>query len=249
MSQAVDVHTLAGAYALDALTEIERASFARHLAVCDSCAVEVAGLTEAASRLAALEAQAPPPRLKSAVMEEIFRTRQGAVARPAPTTARRAVTRPRWLAAVAAAVVGLAGIAGVWAVQESRLSDAKQEAAALLEEQARINTVLTAGDATVHAASADGGGDVAIVVSPSLRDGVVVVSGLPTPSPDRAYQLWLIDDSGPTSAGLLPAGAGSGTALLENMRTADTLGVTLEPAGGSPRPTTPVLADVDLTEA
>ena len=88
----------------------------------------------------------------------------------------------------------------------------------------------------------------AIVVSPRLRDAVVVLSGMPTPASDRAYQLWFIDGGTAESAGVLPAGTGSGTALLENMRRAETLGVTLEPAGGSTQPTTRVLADIDLTE-
>jgi anti-sigma-K factor RskA len=246
MSQSAEVHTLAGAYALDALTEIERAAFARHLATCEACATEVAGLTEAASRLALLDAQAPPARLKDAVLNEVYRTRQVGAVRSASAVRSPSAVRGRWLAAVAAAVVGLAGIAGVWAVQESRLSDARDQTAQLQEDQARIVSVLSAPDAQVRAAAADVGGRVTLVVSPTMRDGVVVVAGLPTPAPDRAYQLWLIDDGDAASVGLLPAGTGSGTALLHDMGRADTLGITLEPAGGSPAPTTRVLAGIDL---
>ena len=53
MSQPIEVHTLSGAYALDALTEIERAGFARHLAECAVCATEVAEFRETAARLGA----------------------------------------------------------------------------------------------------------------------------------------------------------------------------------------------------
>ncbi len=49
-----DVHALSGAYALDALDDSERAEFERHLAVCSSCRLEVAGLVEAAGSLADL---------------------------------------------------------------------------------------------------------------------------------------------------------------------------------------------------
>ena len=53
-----DIHTLSGAYALDALLDLERAEFERHLSACDACRAEVASLREAASHLA--EASATP---------------------------------------------------------------------------------------------------------------------------------------------------------------------------------------------
>jgi hypothetical protein len=254
---ATDVHTLAGAYALDALTEIERASFARHLTGCESCAAEVAGLTEAASRLAVLDAMTPPPRLRDAVLNEVYRTRQLTPAREASTVRSLPSTRTRWLAAVAAAVVALAGMAGVWAVQENRLVDARRDADRLLaaervraEEalalQRRVSAVLSAPDSQVRGADAPDGGRVTVVVAPSLGDGVAVLSDLPEPGPGRAYQLWLIDDGVAASAGVMAAGVGSGTALLDGLGAADTLGVTIEPASGSTQPTTPVLAGVAL---
>jgi anti-sigma-K factor RskA len=246
MSGPVDVHTLAGAYALDALTEIERAAFARHLAGCDACAAEVAGLTEAASRLAALDAMAPPPGLRDAVMNEVYRTRQQPASHRAPVGSSERPRRSRWLAAVAAAVVGLAGIAGAWAVQESRLADERDRMTALVEQQRQINAVLTASDAEVFTTSVNGGGRVSVVLARSLGEGVVVLAGLPEPGPEKSYQLWLIDDGVPTSAGVLPAGAGEATLLLGEIRAAQTLGVTQEPAGGSAAPTAPILADLDL---
>ena len=42
----VDIHTLAGAYALDALNDLERAAFARHMTECEACAQEVAEYLE-----------------------------------------------------------------------------------------------------------------------------------------------------------------------------------------------------------
>ena len=46
-------HTLAGAYALDAIDGPDRARFERHLARCLACAAELRELREAAARLAA----------------------------------------------------------------------------------------------------------------------------------------------------------------------------------------------------
>jgi anti-sigma factor RsiW len=37
-----DIHALGGAYALDAVDDLERVAFDRHLAECETCALEVA---------------------------------------------------------------------------------------------------------------------------------------------------------------------------------------------------------------
>lgn len=46
-----DVHDLIGAYALDALSERERARFLTHLAGCPRCRQELTALQEASSEL------------------------------------------------------------------------------------------------------------------------------------------------------------------------------------------------------
>ena len=76
MSQPNEVHTLSGAYALDALTEIERAGFARHLAECSVCETEVAEFRETAARLGMAAWETPPARLRERVMAEVAQTRQ-----------------------------------------------------------------------------------------------------------------------------------------------------------------------------
>ena len=50
-SGSYDVHALSGAYAVDALDDLERAAFERHLAECPECRAEVDSLREAASLL------------------------------------------------------------------------------------------------------------------------------------------------------------------------------------------------------
>ncbi len=66
-----DIHALSGAYAVDALDDIERVGFERHLAGCATCRAEVASLREAAAALADDVALAPPPELRAAVLEGI----------------------------------------------------------------------------------------------------------------------------------------------------------------------------------
>ena len=69
---------------------------------------------------------------------------------------------------------------------------------------------------------------------------------LPAPPSGHAYQLWLIKDSSPAPSVVMAAGARSGTAYLGALGGAQQVGVTLEPAAGSSRPTLPTVAEVSL---
>jgi hypothetical protein len=245
MSQPVEIHTLAGAYALDALTEMERAGFARHIDACPSCAIEVAELTETAARLSAASSQPPPPRLRDAVLAEVARTRQvttGAAGRGASGDVRR---WRRWAAAsVAAGVVAIGGVAAVWTVQQSRIDDLQRQSQQLRADQARVDAVLAAGDARVASTAIPGGGRMIVAMSRSRGDAVVVMSDLPAPPNGKAYQLWLITGSSPASIAVMPTG--SGTASVAAIGAADTIGVTVEPATGSRAPSTPIIGTVSL---
>jgi anti-sigma-K factor RskA len=231
VSQPTEIHTLAGAYALDALTEIERAAFARHVASCEACAAEVAELCETASRLGAAVDHAPPPRLRDAVLAEVSRTRQvpaGHVERTPQTDVR--IWRRWTAAAVAAGVIALGGIGTVWVVQQNRVDDARTQAEAL-------RALISAGDLVVHQAPVTGGGTVTVAVSPSRNDGVALLSGLAAPPAGKTYQVWLIRGNQAASAGVMATGQTGGTVMLDNLDGADTFGVTVEPAGGSTTPT------------
>ncbi|WP_089155022.1 anti-sigma factor [Micromonospora sp. NBS 11-29] len=243
-----DIHALAGAYVLDAVDDVERAAFARHLDGCETCALELAELRETTARLADSTWSVPPPALREAVLAEIARTpqeRPGRAARSGP--GHVGVGRRRL--AVAAAAVLLAGGAGAatWVTQEQRVRDARTEAGAAREEAGRIRAVLAAPDSVVRTGAVTAGGRVTVVASASRDEGVAVVDGLAAPAPGRAYQLWLIEGATATSAGLLPAGQGGGTKLLSGVRGKGLFGVTEEPAGGSARPTMTPLVALALT--
>ena len=143
MSERPDLHTLTGAYAVDALPDDERVRFEAHLAVCDACAQEVHELQTTASRLGATAVAAPPPQLRDRVLAQIDTVRQerprGAddVAPVDELAARRGV--PRWVAAGlgAAAAVLLVGVAGLGAVVvELRSQVGELEVVAASAEQA-----------------------------------------------------------------------------------------------------------------
>ncbi|GAB3078374.1 anti-sigma factor [Micromonospora schwarzwaldensis] len=243
-----DIHALAGAYVLDAVDDVEQAAFARHLDGCESCALELAELREAVARLADPVWSVPPPGLRAEVLAEIRRTpqeRTGPVGRAGPDPA--GAWRRRL--AVAAAAVLLAGGAGAvaWTTQEQRVRDARTEAGVARDEAGRIRAVLAAPDAVVRTVAAPAGGRVTVVASASRDEGVAVLDGLTAPAPGRAYQLWLIEGTTATSAGVLPAGRGGGSTLLSGVRGKGLFGVTEEPAGGSAHPTMTPLVAVALT--
>jgi anti-sigma-K factor RskA len=244
-----DIHALGGAYALDAVDDLERAAFDRHLAECDACTVEVAEYRETATRLAEGAWSVPPPRMREQVL-----ARAAATPQLPPNGHRRGVASPvaRWrrLAAAAAAVgvLGIGAAATTYAVQEQRLDD-QRTAVVLAQQRAdRVQAVLAAPDAELRAGELTGGGRVTVVVSDTQDAGVVVLADAPPPGPDRAYQLWLVPPGSvtPVSAGLLPAGQTQATELIEGVRGRAVFAVSLEPAGGSPVPSTTPLVGISL---
>jgi anti-sigma-K factor RskA len=242
-----DIHTLGGAYALDAVDDLERAAFDRHLAECETCAVEVAEYRETVTRLADGAWSVPPPRMREQVL-----TRAAATPQLPPHGHRRVATSPvsRWRRlAAAAAVIGVLGAgaaATTYAVQEQRLADQRVAAATAQQRADRIQEVLAAPDAALRAGELTGGGRVTVVVSDSVDAGVVVLADAPPPGPERAYQLWVLQGTTPISVGLLAAGQSQATELIEGVRGRDAFAVSLEPASGSPVPSTTPLVGIPL---
>ncbi|HEY2673282.1 MAG TPA: anti-sigma factor [Rugosimonospora sp.] len=236
-----DIHTLAGAYVLDALTDIERAEFDRHLATCPACTTEVAELRETAARLGDLTAVAPPARLKADVLAQVGRTRQAAPGYRDAGRATNGTPRRRWALAAAAAVLIAAGSGTAGYVARERQAP---PAATQSSQAAQVLAILRAADARVTTQQVTGG-RVTVVVSDTLDRGVALVNALPSPG-DRAYQLWLIKGVTPVSVGLLAAGATGTTQVFADPRGAVAFGISKEPPTGSPTPTQPLVTSFPL---
>jgi anti-sigma-K factor RskA len=236
-----DIHTLAGAYVLDAVTDIERAEFARHLGTCPACTTEVAELRETAARLGDLTAVAPPARLKADVLAQIGRTRQAAPGHRGAGPATNGARWRRWATAAAAAVLIAAGsgTAG-YVVRERQAPPAPTRSS----QAAQVLAILRAPDARVTTQPVTGG-RVTVVVSGTLNKGVALVNALPSPG-DRAYQLWLIKGVTPVPVGLLAAGATGTTQVFANPGGAVAFGISKEPPSGSLTPTEPLVTSFPL---
>ncbi|MFE7581961.1 anti-sigma factor domain-containing protein [Streptomyces gardneri] len=234
-----DLHALAAAYALDALDPAERDEFAAHLAHCEECRRDVAEFEATAARLAGAVAQDPPPALKQRTMAAVDGVRQLPPQVPATGEAHRLIrvlrrkAVPLALAASVAAAVSFAGLAA-WQHQESQ--DAQQQAQQVEQQLDAVSTVLAAPDArTVHG-RATNGALTTVISSDRQNRAVFTATGLPTPAEGKTYQLWLDQNGTMQPAGFIHA---DGTVPLDGaIAEATAVGLTQEPAGGSPQPTT-----------
>ena len=105
--------------------------------------------------------------------------------------------------------------------------------------QLQMTAIAEAPDAQSTTLEAEGGGAITLVSSASKGRSVVVADGLPDLGDDQTYELWYIDDSGAESAGTFDATGGETWRILDGSFTPGVaVGVTVEPAGGSPQPTT-----------
>lgn len=241
-----DLHQLTGAYAADALAGAELAQFEKHLDRCPSCAEEVRGLRETAARLGIATSIVPPPAMRRQVLETASRTRQHAPsgrrlpdsgARGRGAWLRRVLPRPVSAAAMTAMAAAIVLLGIVQAGTQHRLEQAQSANQA-------VAAVLTAPGARIVTSQTTVGGTVTAVVSARNHEAVVTTAGMPAPPASRVYQLWLISVSGARSAGLMPASSAGSTppVLTTDIQPGDHLGITIEPAGGSARPTTAPIA-------
>src|SRR5271165_2082499 len=237
-----DMHSLSGAYALDALEAgAERDRFARHMSRCQSCASEVRGFREVATALAFAATAEPPPELRDRVLAAAARTRQLPPEVRTHARPRRTRSWVPWLSGVVATasivVAVLFGFAQSHTQQQLNQAQAENQAISLL---------LSSPQVTLLSHSTTKGGVATVVLAAARHQLVVVTNGLPALPAGKVYQLWLISKTKTVSAGLLPPATSSGrtpAALASGVVKGDTLGLTVEPAPGSPHPTTtPILA-------
>jgi anti-sigma factor RsiW len=234
-----DLHTLTGAYVVDALDADEREQFEAHLLACPACRQEVAELTATTDRLAVAATEAPPAGLRDRVLAEVAGTPQ----LPPVVGDRRAEppTRPPWYRqplswAAAVLLVMAGGLVAVAVTQAQRAERAEERAdriAAIATDPGRVERTgetAAGGSGTVVAA-----GGSAIFRAAGLRER----------PEDRTYQLWVISGDGATSAGVLGRD-GRLEAIVDGVQTGDALGLTVEPEGGSPQPTGDLVLRLDL---
>ncbi|MGE0026804.1 MAG: anti-sigma factor [Thermoleophilia bacterium] len=225
--------------ALGAAAPHEIARVEAHAKECAVCGEELASLRPAADVLAvAVPQHDPPPSLKASLMATV---RSEAAERPAGEPAAEAPTRrerrgrrflglPAWPAAAAlATIVALALAIGLVLSTSGGPGDGRATTIAM-----------TAGPS-----APDITGKVLYV--PDQDTAVVDLTDLPPLRRGDAYQLWIVRNGTPTSAGLFETtGPGAARTVATGLQDGDALAVTAQPATSRTAPQGPILVQAPL---
>jgi hypothetical protein len=259
-------HTLAGPFAMDAVTADERASFIGHLGDCAQCRDDVREMREATARLGIAAAVRPRPELREHTIKAALQISQLAPEIPGQAAAAAeservadAVRRPaeakvsvlRQLAGrirpnktltmitltAAALIIGLVGGFGLLA------NDMTVQLHHSQQQDHLIDTVLSARDVVMLTARVSTGGDATVVMSHREHRLVFSAHGLAALPGGQAYELWLMGPAGERPAGMLRPDPGgmAGPAVVSGLAPGDMIGLTIEPARGAVHPTSALI--------
>jgi anti-sigma-K factor RskA len=244
-------------YALGALEDAEKTAIESHIAACAECAKE---LSEAQGRIALLAFAAPRVDPSPAVKERLMRQLRS----PSETSGARHASTPaetssgfsgRWWAAILVPVGVALAIATIFLWKENvRLNnELAEERSAVQGQQKQLDEIrhvaklIEAKDTVSVALAKQPGmpnGDVQVRYNAKM--GMLMADGWIEPAPkDKSYQLWVVPMEGkPISAGVLthPAGPIDHWMIkLPEGVPAKAFAVSLEPSGGMPEPTGPMV--------
>jgi anti-sigma-K factor RskA len=249
-------------YALDALTDEERELVETYLVEHPEAREQIAELQSAASALPySVTPVEPSQRTKAALMARV------AVDERMRSSKREQLPHPResrWGNIFQVFSFGVAVLAIVWAVVlNSQLMQLKKEvstiSSALVAQSnslQEINAKLPQTPASAAITVSLKGTDVQpqaqgqLIADPNSDSAVLVISGLATLESGKTYQVWLIDSNGPRSAGLLSVDSKGQAVLILTSDAAinsfKSLGISVEPNGGSQQPTGDIVVLSDL---
>jgi anti-sigma factor RsiW len=247
------IEELLPAYALDAINDVDRERIESHLRECADCRLDIDEYRSVTAMLAFAAPQVEPPAsLKQRVLKATG-TKPQAV-RESPSFAAGLSTwlvnlfrAPAFSAMTLVLVVGLAiwnlslqnQIAQQATVNQQMQSDVTRTRAivsmvAYSENQPRV---MQASDVAPKAVGR-------LVAAPELNSLALIVYDMPKLEASRVYQVWLIDPAGDrTSGGTFTVDANGRAWVLirapKPLSGYQGIGITIEPEGGSAKPTTP----------
>ncbi|MHA7153682.1 anti-sigma factor [Arthrobacter sp. TMN-50] len=242
-------------YALNALSDAEQTAIEDYISGADPAQraafdQRVRGAREALARAYVVDDVTPPPALLDRILAQLP-VELAAPGTPAgsahvdgsdPATNelaerrdRRRRTTPvgRWLMAAAAAVVITVG--GVSVAQNLQPTSVEQE-------------VLRAQDLQSTTFTIPAGGTAELKMSREEDAAVITLNEVPAPPAGKVYQMWRVptDGSGPVSVGTMTGDdvEDSLVTTVEGLGSSMGFAITVEPDGGSERPTLPIIAEI-----
>jgi len=230
---------LKDAYVLSALPEEEKLSFEDYLAAHPERQAEIEELGGVAGLLAfSPQEQEPSPELRSRVMEVVE-----AEAEPRRVRRRSAFARFGDYLGVRNLALGVAALLVIGLLSWNMLLQGQvQDLHGHVEDAQDQPQLQQSRTIALEGSWADQGAD-AELASIHKNQIILVARDLPSVPEDRTCQIWVIIDDVPKPSGLFqPDGNMTATPITHSITKADVIAVTVEPAGGSKKPTSdPVL--------
>jgi len=253
-------------YALDALTDEERELVDSYLAEHPEAREQMKDLHTGASAVPyGVSPVVPPRKVKESLMARVNADAKARVY----SSARRQPSRPflrgvRGENILRTFTLGVATLAIVWVIilnaQISQLrneifdlhetlaaqSNSLEQIIANLPKSPPSNVITVSLKGTNIQPRAHG----QLVVDPNEQSAILIISGLPKLEANKTYQVWLINGGAPVSAGLLSIDEnGQGVVIVtsnESIGSFKSLGISVEPEGGSPQPTGDIVVLSDI---
>lgn len=235
------------AMALGALDEHDRLAISTHIATCSGCCEQYRHFTEVSHcMLETVPQRMPPAALKRAIMMAIELPTENRAERLVRWF-RHAITLPGWV--LGSAVMTGVLVIGVIGYRYMGLAGQRDQLTRQLQEQQLVVSVMSRSDrqsftmtGTVTAKDANA----TLMFVPDASTGILLVHNLASLPENQSYQLWLIDSSGKRDSGavfnLAPGQDGTATLIIyapQALNNYVKCGVSIEPRGGSPKPTGP----------
>lgn len=232
MAAAMNCEEATDLLALDAVGGLEpqdRAEIERHLSTCAACRQRAAQYADVTSLLpAALDQVQPPARLRRNLMAQVYAESSAPAALPWWRRLYNAIPSGRALTVVGAVAVVAAVVFAIWGATGR---NAEQPVAYIVSGTTATGTLDVSGG----------------------TQGVLSVQGLNPLPATEVYEVWLIPRQGsPKGVAFLSPGPNGGpwTAVMHgNMAAYKSIAATIEPAGGSPTPSTTVVLSGQLGES
>jgi anti-sigma-K factor RskA len=253
-----EAQELLGVYALNAVDGEERRELDAHIEECLRCSSELDALREAASAMGDVGEPASP-EIWQRISEHLYDDVSGSQVPPiralelptAVVTPLRSVhgRRPRRLAysvgAFAVAAAALVGVLSLNLASADNRVNQLQNAIALQGHNAALAAEESPGhvDVTLNAAHDPGIAQFVLLKG----HGYLLSSAMAPLSTTKTYQLWVIIGGKSISIGLMGHAPTTVMFTIAGALRPSELAVTVEPAGGSAVPTTPIIASGTIT--
>ena len=230
---------LKDSYVLGALPEEERLEFEQYLVEHPDLQAEIEELSTIVGLLAfSIQEQEPPPELRRRIMDTV----EAETVHPAEVVHPRA-SRRSWLAglwetvgprdlALAVAAMVVIGLFSWSMLLQGEVRDLQGRVQSLQSQPQGPQMIALGGAGTEQGARAE-------VVTLEGDRAVLVAENMPPVPEGKTYQIWVIKGDTPKPSGLFEPRGDSIAAVVENpVKGADAVAVTVEPQGGSKKPTT-----------